>query len=108
MTENTLQIVLAEAQKHGAQKVAVIRLKVGAMTHVNPESVAFYLEILAKGTPAEGVRLEADLIPLRARCRACAEEFGVVESQFACPHCGETGTEIVSGRELYVDSIEVE
>lgn len=108
ITENALRIALTEAERHGAQRIAVIRLKVGSMTHVNPESVAFYLELLAKGTPAEGVRLETDYVPLRARCRSCAEEFDVVESRFGCPRCGETRTEVISGRELYVDSIEIE
>ncbi|MHB1414909.1 MAG: hydrogenase maturation nickel metallochaperone HypA [Chloroflexota bacterium] len=108
ITENILSLAMGEAQKHEAQRIAVIRLKIGEMTQVDPSCVEFYLEVLAKGTIAEGVKLETDLVPLRAACRSCGAEFGVREFAFACPTCGGTDTEIASGREMYIDSIEIE
>jgi hydrogenase nickel incorporation protein HypA/HybF len=108
ITESVLRLTMAEAEKHGASRISLIRLKVGAMTHVEPASVEFYLEILARGTIADGVRLEIEQVPLRASCRDCGSEFGPAEFNFACPGCGGTQTEFFSGRELYVDSIEVE
>jgi hydrogenase nickel incorporation protein HypA/HybF len=108
ITESILKIVVSEAEKHRATRVALIRLKVGEMTHVDPSSVEFYLEIMGKGTIAEGARVEADLVPLRAICRHCSDEFAVIESRFTCPSCGSGQTDVVAGRELYVDSIEIE
>ncbi|MHB1006106.1 MAG: hydrogenase maturation nickel metallochaperone HypA [Chloroflexota bacterium] len=108
ITESVLRLAMDEATKHGASRVTLIRLKVGEMTQVEPDSVQFYLDVLAKGTIAEGVKLAVDRVPLRARCATCGDEFGVSQFAFACPGCGGTRTEIVSGRELFVDSIEVE
>lgn len=108
ITESILRLTLGEAEKHGARRLALIRLKVGEMTHVEPASVEFYLGILTKGTIAEGVRMEVERVPLRASCRDCGAEFGPKEYDFACPACGGVQTDVVSGRELYVDSIEVE
>ncbi len=108
LTESMLKTALAEAEKHGAKRLAVIRLKVGEMTQVDPTCVQFYLDILSKGTIAEGVQLAATRVPLRAACRECGEEFGLTPYDFLCPTCGSGQTEITSGRELYIDSIEIE
>jgi len=108
ITESLLSVALTEAQKHGATKITTIRIVVGELSQVDPLSVQFYLDVLGKGTIAEGVQLEAERVPLRAACQACGEQFGVAEFKFACPKCGAGETEIVSGREMYVDSIEVE
>lgn len=108
ITENVLEMAIGEAKRHGAKKVALIRLRVGEMTQVDPTCVEFYLGLIAKGTIAEGVKLEAERVPLLARCRACGSEFAVAAYDFACPRCGHKDTEIISGRELYVDSIEIE
>ncbi|MCL4466983.1 MAG: hydrogenase maturation nickel metallochaperone HypA [Chloroflexi bacterium] len=108
ITESLLKIALAAGEKGGAVRITSIRIVVGDLTQVDPESVQFYLDVLAKGTIAEGALLAAERRPLRAACRDCGREFGVAEFQFVCPHCNSGDTAIVSGRELYIDSIEVE
>lgn len=108
ITESLLSIALAEAQKHGATRITTIRIVVGDLSQVEPLSVQFYLDILGKGTVAEGARLESTRVPLRAACQTCGEQFAVAEYQFACPKCGAGDTTVVSGREMYLDSIEVE
>ena len=108
ITESALRIALATAQENGARRLTVIRLTVGEMTQLEPACVEFYLGILAQGTLAEGVRVECERVPLRAACRSCGNEYGVEEHNFSCPSCGSTQTEIVSGRELQVASIEIQ
>jgi hydrogenase nickel incorporation protein HypA/HybF len=108
ITESLLKIVVAAAEERRATRITAIRIVVGDLAQVDPESVQFYLDVLAKDTIAAGVRLAVERRPLRANCRACGREFKVEEAHFACPNCGCGDTEIVSGRELYVDSIEVE
>jgi hydrogenase nickel incorporation protein HypA/HybF len=108
ITESLLQVALAAAEKHGAKKITRIRIVVGELSQVAPLSVQFYLDILGKGTVAEGAQLETTHVPLRAACEACGEQFAVAAYRFACPKCGAGDTTLVSGREMYLDSIEVE
>lgn len=108
ITENVLAIVLGEAEKRGARRVQTIRLRIGEMTPVDTGSVEFYLDLMAKGTIAEGVRLETDHVPLRCSCRACGDEFATGDTGFRCPVCGSPEVDILTGRELYVDSIDIE
>ena len=108
ITQSILDLVISEAQKQGASKITLIRLKVGELTNVDPASVEFYLEIIGKGTIAEGVKLEAEMLPLTAECSDCGQRFRLESWASACPHCGSTSSKLVTGRELFVESIEVE
>ena len=107
ITESILQIANDEANRVGATKIKVIRLKVGAMSQMVPDSVQYYLDLLTRGTIAEGVKLEATVIPVGATCPDCSESFLVENYDLTCPRCGGTG-KITQGRELSVESLEVE
>ena len=43
-----------------------------------------------------------------AHCPDCDENFDVVEYDLTCPKCGKAETELISGREFLVESIEIE
>lgn len=107
ITQSILDIALNEAEKHSAERIVAIHLKVGALTQVVPECVEFYLGVLAKGTIAEGARLKTTIVPLTARCEKCDLIFPVEGFCFLCPRCGGA-TSVASGRELYIESLEVE
>ena len=107
ITQSILKIALDEAHRVGASQVKVIRLKLGALSDVVPESVQFYLDALAPGTIAEGVRLETMPVPLGATCTRCGRFFLVQDYDLTCPDCAAPGR-ITQGRELAVDSLEVE
>ncbi|MCL4458400.1 MAG: hydrogenase maturation nickel metallochaperone HypA [Chloroflexi bacterium] len=107
ISENILAVAIAEAEKHRAKRIRAIHLKIGALTQVDAACVSFYLNIIGQGTIAEGVRLETTLIPLTARCSSCQTTFAVSDYTFYCAHCGGEA-ELVEGKELLVESIEVE
>lgn len=108
VTQSILDLVVTEAQKQGVSKISLIRLKIGELTNVDPMAVEFYLEVIGKGTIAEGVKLEAEVLPLTAECTDCGRQFKVETWDYTCPQCGGKSAKMVTGRELYVESIEVE
>jgi len=107
ITESLLDISLAEAQKAGAKRISVIHLRIGALTGVVADSVAFYLDFLAKGTLAEGARLATTVVPATLSCAACNTTFPVDGPAFSCPTC-RGQVQIAGGRELFIESLEVE
>lgn len=107
ITQSILEIAMDEAQRIGASQVKSIRLKVGAMSQVVPSAVQYYLDLLTPGTVAEGVQLEAINVPVGATCTRCGQFFLVEDYDLTCPRCGGTG-KITQGRELSVESLEVE
>jgi hydrogenase nickel incorporation protein HypA/HybF len=85
-----------------------VRLRVGAMRQVVPESLAFYFEIVARDTACDGATLELEQIDARLRCRECDRQWSPQIPAFRCPDCGSASVEVRAGDELEVDYIEVE
>lgn len=108
ITQNLLRFVLQKAEEAGAARVREIRICYGPYSGIEPECIRMYLSLLARGTIAEGAALSAVRIPLRARCRACGRESELTVTHLACPACGGTDLEVLSGREFYIDSLEVD
>jgi hydrogenase nickel incorporation protein HypA/HybF len=108
VTESMLGVVLRHAEKNRAAKVTRINMVLGELSTVVPHSVQFYFDIIGKDTIAEGAELEFRRTKLISRCEGCGKEFEVVEYDFTCPACGGTKTDIISGREFQVESIEIE
>lgn len=106
ITQGLLQIVLEEASKHSISKVSLVKLRIGQLTAVEPSSLIFCFELLTKDTPAEGADLEIDVVPIKQKCLSCREFFETHEASFVCPACSSFNTELITGRELYVEQIE--
>jgi len=108
ITKRILDIALDAASQRGAHRVRTIHLKVGEWTAVDPDCIQFYLTEISRGTSAEGVALDVERIPLEAKCSSCGSPFRPENLTFRCPGCGAPDVEIISGRELYVEAVEVE
>lgn len=98
-----LEIIDQECQKRGIRRISAIKLVVGEMSAIVPDSLRFCMEVAGEGTPAEGAKLEIEERPIKAKCRTCGHEFKVVNYSFLCPSCQSSETEMVSGNELYID-----
>ena len=108
ITKSMLDLVLEQAEKAGAREIGKINLVIGEMTGVVEDCVKFYFDFLSKGTIAEGTAISFKKIPTIAQCRGCDKTFELKEFDWICPHCGDKNMKIVAGKELYVESIEVE
>ena len=91
----------------GAQ-VRAVRLRVGALAAVVEDSLRFCWDVTIAGTPLEGAWLEVRTLPVVVHCMACGadEEIGV--QSLRCPKCGELATDLRQGRELEIESIEID
>jgi len=108
ITQSMLEIVLKQAEQAHAKKVTKINLVIGDMTGVVSDSVQFYLDILTKETIAEGAVVSFTMVPSQAKCRTCNQTFELKEFDWTCPNCQGNIIDVISGKELLVESIEVE
>lgn len=108
ITQSMFDLVLKHAEQAEAKKVKKINLVIGEMTGVARECVQFYLGFLSKGTVVEGAALSVEMVPPKARCRQCGETFQLGEFDWTCPGCAGSSLQVIAGRELFVESIEVE
>lgn len=108
ITEGIIAAAVPEAQKHGAQRILEIRLKIGELSGVLPAYIQECFDVVSEGTIAEGAKLVIERIPVTVRCAECGFEGAIDRKKIRCPECGGVELKIVSGREYYVDSLEVE
>lgn len=106
--DSALNLALDQAQKAGASRVHLIRLRVGALSGVVPEALQFAFENLAPGTLAEGGALQIDEVPARFWCIDCAREFQSDGFFSECPGCHRPSGDLRAGRELELASLEIE
>ena len=90
------------------QKILEIRLKIGELSGVLPECIQEYFNIASRGTIAEGARLCVEKIPITIHCGSCGYDGEIPKRKIHCPECGSSEIKLKSGREYYVDSLEVE
>jgi hydrogenase nickel incorporation protein HypA/HybF len=108
ITQSLLKIALDKANEAGAGRIRAITLKIGRLTGYVPEAVEANFEILSPGTPAEGARLIMEWVPVACRCRECGRRYQAEIEDLRCPDCRTLGFEIIGGREMYIESMEVE
>jgi hydrogenase nickel incorporation protein HypA/HybF len=90
-------------------RVLEVRLRVGALASVIPESLEFCWGIASEGTPLEGSKLVVNVLPVVIHCVPCGQDAELEGVQsFRCPRCGEPCSDMRQGRELEIDSIEIE
>ena len=108
IAQNILDIVVEEGQRNGLNQVKLIRLQIGALAAVVPESLRFCFELMRQDTIASEAVLEIETLPVVARCSECATVFEVEDHDFTCAQCGMPAMELISGRELNLVTIEGE
>ena len=108
VTENIVNVVSAKAGEAQASKVMRINLVVGELSGFVPDCIQFYFDSLSRDTIAEGAVLHFESVPAELRCRDCSTTFHPQDTLWSCPECKGRSIEISKGRELYIESMEVE
>lgn len=97
------------ARQHDARRVKSVRARIGVMSGVVKDALLFSWDVAAKGTLCEGAALQIEDVPLTVRCpKDGAAKALAFPPRFRCPDCGEPTPEILTGRELELDSLEWE
>lgn len=107
ITQSLLSLALEKADEAEASKITRINLVIGELSGIVAECVQFYFDFISKDTIAAGADLSFNKTPTKLRCHNCQAVFAPRNHDWSCPECHEAGIEIISGRECYMESIEV-
>jgi hydrogenase nickel incorporation protein HypA/HybF len=108
IVESLLTLALKNAEKANARKIVSIHLIVGDYTGVVADAVSYYFGFLSQDTIAAGAKISYTHIAPQLRCRDCDLLFPVQKREYRCPKCEGRRVEIIGGRELYIENMEVE
>ena len=97
------------AREAGATRLLGVRVSIGAATEAVEDALVFAFEALAEADPfTQGATLDLTMIRPRSVCLECGHEFEHDLYNRFCPVCDSFATELLAGRELQIDSIEVD
>lgn len=104
-----VEAVTETAAAYPGAQVRMVRLRVGALSAVIEDSLQFCWGVTTENTPLAGAALVVRTMPVVIHCAACGvdEEIEGVQS-FRCPRCGEPAADLRQGRELEIESIEID
>jgi hydrogenase nickel incorporation protein HypA/HybF len=104
ITRNIAAIVLEAAK---GKRVTRIGVDIGVLAGIMADAVAFCFDVVAKGTPLEGAKLEIRRIEGAALCRQCDTEFPIENLHTPCS-CGSRNVAVLRGEELMIKTMETE
>jgi hydrogenase nickel incorporation protein HypA/HybF len=93
----------------GASRVHVVNLRLGALCGVVRGALEFSYELATADTMLADSKLVVKELPVRVYCEVCRAEVELASIQlFRCPICNTASGDIRQGRELEIESIEIE
>ena len=102
------------AKENGLARVTEVYVRLGGLTHINSEQLAFAFKLAAEGTLLEGAKLRIKRRKARGRCHSCGKCFSIkrgeepifmVVGELKCPYCGSNDVTLIDDRELVVERI---
>jgi hydrogenase nickel incorporation protein HypA/HybF len=101
-----VQTELETAKQAG--RVVTLDLVVGRLSGVHVDSLRFAFQLLAPDTIVAGAELRISQPAATIACQSCENRSEIDEIVMQCPVCGAEQVRIEGGRELMLQSIELE
>lgn len=103
------QAIARAAKPHAAGRhVDVVRVRIGALRQVVPESLSFCWTVVRDYADMPDAELELELVAAAVRCRRCGQEATLAEAwPLLCPRCESTDVDVLHGEEFLVSSLDV-
>lgn len=107
LVESLVALVEDEGRRQAFSRVRVVRLQLGALGHAEPGALRFCFDAIARGTVAEGARLEIQMRGGEGWCPACRRSAPLTDRFEACGLCGGV-MQLTAGDELRLTELEVD
>ena len=107
IAQSILEIVQQSVPEEEKTAVRKVRIRVGQLSGVVPDSLDFCFRVVAGEMNMPQAVLDIEQLPTISRCRDCQQSFNVEEFVFVCPSCKSANLEIISGKELEIVDIQL-
>ena len=102
------QVEREVAAADASGRITRLELSIGRLSGVHCDSIRFAFEVLAPDTIMAGAELVIDEPRAECVCRECHVRSPLEEFISACPACDSPDITIEGGREMLLQSIELE
>lgn len=107
LCRSLLHQTLEVAARHRAVAVTALRLQIGPLSGVEPELLKTAFPLAAAGTIAESAVLNLTATCIEVYCKSCNTRCQATPNRLCCATCGSCSTQLVSGDELMLESVEL-
>lgn len=97
----------AVEKRAGGRVVQRVRLRIGVLHRVVPDSLDQAFAMVATGTVADGAEVDLVTIPVQVTCRDCGHAGEAGERETACAACASTAIDLEGGDELTLESLQL-
>lgn len=94
------------AEQHRGATLERIVLRVGPLSGAEPGLIEIAFPLAAAGSVAAAATLDIEISPVEIRCKHCGTSAIVSPTTMTCPACGAWQTELLTGDELVLQSLE--
>jgi hydrogenase nickel incorporation protein HypA/HybF len=108
LAKQVLEAALRAAVQEPARRIRVVRGFVAETEALDPIALELHFVAHARGTCAEGARLELSLTHVRARCLGCGHTYAPDHHVTLCPRCGAVEAELLGRTGFGIDTIEID
>jgi len=108
VAQNILEIVREHIPSGDEEKVRSIRLKIGVLAGIVPDSLLFCFDALKDGSPLHNATLDVEYISITSQCKQCGKTSALDYGVFFCPACSSADVVLLTGNELNLVEIELE
>lgn len=103
------QGIVELCERHASgRSINTVRVEIGQLSGVVPESIEFCFSACSVGTLAEKAELIIESVPGSGRCMECGLKQLMERLYDPCCSCGSCPLEVISGQEMRVREIEVD
>ena len=109
LASNIINIVSRElkARSISFDKLKTVKIVVGKLMQVVPDSLHYALEITGKDIGFSEACYEIAVKPVELACNDCLERFVVAEFDMRCPKCASDSVNVIGGREFLIEKITI-
>jgi hydrogenase nickel incorporation protein HypA/HybF len=100
--------VRRQMRSYPGGRLAALHVVVGALSGADPESLDFALGLVAADSDWPEATMDVRPEPVGLECRACGRRFDAPGLDLTCPGCGGLDVEVTRGRDLRIESLEIE
>jgi hydrogenase nickel incorporation protein HypA/HybF len=108
LMKNLITTIEQALKGRNVMRVNCVYISVGKLSNALPDALSFAFEALTQDGFLKGAKLVIENLPAVARCEDCGQEYHADRFPIVCPACSSTSFIIISGEEVYIQSIDCE
>lgn len=108
IAQNLLDLIDETVKKHNGKAVSRVTIKIGKLSSVEPPLLQTAFDALKGKTVAENANLIIHIQEIVAICNTCNRVFTLNGFDLQCPQCKSSDIDIVEGRDMVLESLDIE